>query len=388
MHNRFFIAATLFLALVSYQARSEEAPGALKGFYLLTDFPASTVRPGSTSSVALRLHNYALPPESFSLAVRGVPTGWSATLLGGGQPVAAAMPATNTSVALDLRLDVPKDALVGSHTLTITAQSGTAKVELPLVISLATELPAKLSLQPQLPELRGSSKSNFEYQLAVKNDSGKRLVISLGATVPQNFDGTFTELYGSQELSVIPVDAGQSKDVKLKVRPPTNVKAGRYEVFAQASAEDATARVPLTLNIIGQPKLELSGREGLLSARASAGTETTVPLVVSNSGTAPAEQIQLSGSGPSGWKLTFEPKIVDAIAPGEQREVQALITPTSKAIAGDYATTVRAEARGESASQTFRVAVTTSTLWGIAGFGIIGVALLVLVGAVARFGRR
>jgi hypothetical protein len=27
-------------------------------------------------------------------------------------------------------------------------------------------------------------------------------------------------------------------------------------------------------------------------------------------------------------------------------------------------------------------------MWGIAGVGIIGVALLVMVGAVARFGRR
>jgi len=51
-------------------------------------------------------------------------------------------------------------------------------------------------------------------------------------------------------------------------------------------------------------------------------------------------------------------------------------------------TTLRASARGESASQTFRVAVTTSTMWGIIGALLIGVALLVMVGAVARFGRR
>ncbi len=68
--------------------------------------------------------------------------------------------------------------------------------------------------------------------------------------------------------------------------------------------------------------------------------------------------------------------------------MQALLTPTAKAIAGDYVTTVRAAARGESASQTFRVAVTTSTLWGVIGAGLIGIALLVMVGAVARFGRR
>jgi uncharacterized membrane protein len=382
------IAVALFCLLFPISAPAEEAPPGIKGFYLLTDYPAATIRPGTTSTISLRLHNYALPPERLSLTVNGVPTGWTATLLGGGQPVAAAMPATNSSVSLDLRLDVPKDAKVGSQTLTVAAQGGDTKVELPLAMSLATELPAKLSLQPQLPELRGSSKSSFDYQLTLKNDSGKRLVISLGSTAPQNFDATFTELYGSQELSAIPVDAGQSKDVKLKVRPPSTVKAGRYEVTVQASAEDAKASAKLALNITGQPKLELSGREGLLSARASAGTEASIPIVVTNSGTAPAEQIQLSGSAPSGWKVSFDPKMIDAIAPGEQREVQALVTPVSKAIAGDYATTLRADARGESASQTFRVAVTTSTVWGVAGFGIIGAALLVLVGAVARFGRR
>jgi uncharacterized membrane protein len=49
---------------------------------------------------------------------------------------------------------------------------------------------------------------------------------------------------------------------------------------------------------------------------------------------------------------------------------------------------MRASARGESASSNFRITVTTSTLWGIAGAGIIGAALLVMVGAIARFGRR
>ena len=86
--------------------------------------------------------------------------------------------------------------------------------------------------------------------------------------------------------------------------------------------------------------------------------------------------------------MTFEPKTIDRIPPNENKEVQALITPTTKAIAGDYVTTLRASARGESASQTFRVAVTTSTMWGIIGALLIGVALLVMVGAVARFGRR
>jgi uncharacterized membrane protein len=68
--------------------------------------------------------------------------------------------------------------------------------------------------------------------------------------------------------------------------------------------------------------------------------------------------------------------------------VQALLTPSSKAVAGDYMVNVRASAKGDSSAADYRVTVTTSTLWGVAGIGIIAVALLVVVGAVARFGRR
>src|ERR1700734_2364984 len=124
------------------------------------------------------------------------------------------------------------------------------------------------------------------------------------------------------------------------------------------------------MDITGQPKLDITGRDGLLSTSATAGKEKSIPIIISNTGTAPADQVELSGSAPSGWKVTFEPKTIERIAPNDNKEVQALITPTEKAIAGDYVTTVRAAARGESASSTFRVTVTTSTMWGIAGVGI------------------
>ncbi len=259
---------------------------------------------------------------------------------------------------------------------------------LPVAVTLAKELPAKLTLAPQLPELRGASRSSFEYTLTIKNDSGKKLLVSLAADAPRNFDTSFTEAYGTQQLTAIPVDAGKSKDVKLKVSPPDTVDAGHYPVTAHIAAEDARASANVALDITGQPKLALAGREGLLSARATAGKESSVPVVVTNTGTAPAENVQLSGNAPNGWKIAFEPKTIDRIAPNEHKEVQALISPPGKAIAGDYVTTLTASARGETGTADFRVTVTTSTVWGIAGIGIIGAALLIMVGAVARFGRR
>jgi len=50
------------------------------------DCSAASARPGTTSNIPLRLQNYGLQPQRYRLAVEGVPDGWTATLLGGGQP--------------------------------------------------------------------------------------------------------------------------------------------------------------------------------------------------------------------------------------------------------------------------------------------------------------
>jgi len=299
--------------------------------------------------------------------------------------VAAAMAETDASTSLQLRLDVPADADISTKTLTIKADGQGNNISLPITVSLAKELPAKLTLTPQLPSLRGTPKSSFDYTIAVKNDSGRNLTVSLAANAPRNFETSF---YGSQELSLVPVDGGASKDVKLKVRPPSSTDAGNFPIEVTATAADATAKADLTLDIVGQPRLSIAGRDGLVSARAEAGKQSSVPVIITNDGSAPAEDIALSGSGPSGWKVEFDRKSIERIAPSEMAEVNALITPTDKSLAGDYNTSIRADSRGENASTTFRVTVATSTVWATAGLVIIAGALALMFGAVLRFGRR
>lgn len=387
------LAALLAAAAVAAPLTVRADPAAdaskdVKGFYLLTDYPALSARPGTTSTIALKLQNDGLAPERYQLAVSGVPNGWTATLLGGGQPVAAAMPPSDGSVALQLRLDIPAAAGTGTHTLTVTAQGGSRTLSLPIAVTLAKDLPAKLRVESKLPDLRGSAKSAFDYQLTINNDSGRNLVASFAADAPKNFETSFTEAYGSQELSSIPIEAGKSKDIKLHVRPPSSVDVGRYPVAVKVSADDASATTALSLEVVGQPRLSVAGRDGLVSARAEAGAQSTVPVIVSNTGSAPAGEITLSGSGPSGWKIAFEPKTLDRLAPGEHKEVQAQITPSAKSLAGDYMVSLSAASRGEATQAQYRVTVSTSTVWGMAGAGVIGIALLIMVGAIARYGRR
>src|SRR5271168_2126294 len=141
MRYKFVAAHAAFLAafavLLAPAVKADDAPKDVKGLYLMSDYPAVTLRPGETSSINLKLQNYDLAPERLALSVSGVPSGWTATLMGGGQPVGAAMPATNSSVSLELRLDVPKNAPVGTETLTVTATGGSTTVSLPIAVTLA-----------------------------------------------------------------------------------------------------------------------------------------------------------------------------------------------------------------------------------------------------------
>ena len=389
MRRLISLFALFVTASLAGQAAAQPQPPVMQGLFLLTDYPTQTVRAGEVTTIRVKMQNSGLAPEPMALSLAGVPAGWKIDLLGGGQPVASAMPGQNESVTLQLRVEVPKDAKPGAQQVVLSAKGTRLQsAELPLTLIVGTEAPAKLSLKSRLPSLRGTPRSSFEYTVTVGNDSGKDLTVALSAQGPANFQTTFTEGFGSNEISSIPVEAGQTKDIKVKVTPPRDVKAGDYPVLVKVAAEGATAELRVTLQISGQGKLALSTKDGRLSGEAEVGKTSTYTLQLTNDGTAAVDEIEMSGTVPTNWKVEFNPKTLATLAPGEKKDVQVSVTPADKAIAGDYVASFRSTARGESSSADFRITVTTSTLWGMVGIGIIAVALLVLLGAVARFGRR
>jgi len=377
----------LILAVAGSPARAADA-GSVQGIFLVAPYPAVTVAAGQTASIKLKLQNYGTAPEAMKLTVSGTPSGWKTAFLGGGQLVDAAMPATGEGVDLQLQIDVPQDSKQDTASLVVHATGVKAKAELPIQVSLGTNLPVRLKLTPKIPSLRGTTTTNFSYETTLANDSGQDLVIKLAADAPQGFQTSFTEQYGSQELSSLPVPAGQNKVFNLKVTPPDQAKAGDYDLVATAASGDVTAQTPLGLQVTGQPKLKLSGKGARLSAEAVAGKSTQVALELRNEGSAPADGITLSSSPPQDWKVEFQPARIDAIEPNQTAQITALVTPSEKAVAGDYMTTLNANGKALSSTADLRVTVTTSTIWGILGIAIVAIALLAVLGAVARFGRR
>src|ERR1700741_3171775 len=95
MLRSFAFAIGLLLALAAPTFAADTSPSHPKGLWLTTDYPSVAARAGDSTTVKIKLQNYGLPPERVGLSVDGVPQGWTATILGNGAPVTAAMPASD-----------------------------------------------------------------------------------------------------------------------------------------------------------------------------------------------------------------------------------------------------------------------------------------------------
>jgi uncharacterized membrane protein len=395
---RLLIAVSLLMLAAGIPLPSEVAVAAEKaptgaaeitGIYLTTEYPALTVRVGETATIDLSLHNYRLAPTQVTLLVSQAAPGWKATILGGGQPVGSAIVAPNSEDRLQLRLEPPAKAEPGEYRFVVEARGGAGDLKLPISLTVGKELPAKLKLTTSLPALRGTATTSFKFTVTVANDSGRNATIDFNATAPKNFEVTFTEAYGTQQITSLPIEAGKTKDIDATVSLPHDAAAGDYRLVLHARSEAASANLPLAIAVVGQSRLSLSGEGGRMSANAYAGQASPLTIVVRNNGSEAAHDITLDASAPEDWKTRFEPKELGELAAGKSQSVQLTLTPSTRAIAGDYQATVTADsADGQSDSENFRITVLTSTLWGMVGIGVIAIALLVVVFAVARFGRR
>ncbi len=353
------------------------------------DYPARRVAVGDSVTFDITLRGGAAA-EIVELSLEGLPEHWETTFRGGGDVIEAAHvePGGERSVALTVR--VPEDASVDTHRFSVTARGEGETVEVPLRVVVQEKVPPSLTLDVELPTLKGKANTTFSYDATLKNEGNEELSVNLIGEAPQRFQVTF-KLTG-KEVTSFPIAPGESKRLDIDVQPPNDAAGGTYEIEVQAEAGAARAATTLVADVTeapGEPDLNVTGPGGRLSGEATVGKETPLNIIISNTGDAPARNVKLSASEPANWSVTFEPEEIAEIPAGSQAEATAKITPAEKAVAGDYEITVRARPEeGSSESATFRITVRTSTMWGIVGVAIIGVAVVIVGLAVTRFGRR
>lgn len=378
-------ACAAILTFAPLAARAQESQPAPQPLTLFTRYPAQELAVGDSVSFPLVLRADAARVAEISL--RDVPAGWTATLRGGGRIVQSAYVLPGEDTELDLRVEPPADVEAGRYALSVVARADGATATLPLTLVVQAKLPPSLELTSDLPTIRGAPDSALRFSADLRNAGDTDLNVNLIADTPAGFVVTFST--AGQEVTSLPVEAGATKSQSVEVQAPEGVTDGSFPIYVRAEGGEVQAELGLTAQLVGQSTVELTTPDGRLSGEAQIGATTPIQLVVRNAGTAPARAVALSGTPPSGWTVEFQPAQIDEIAPGAQVEVTASLRPADQAVAGDYVLSFSARPEeGRSDSAEYRVTVTTSTLWGIVGIGLIAAAVAVVALAVGRFGRR
>jgi uncharacterized repeat protein (TIGR01451 family) len=382
------IPLALLLGVQHVFAQQEQPPASAQVLTIFTAYPAQEVALGESVAFDLKLRGGdAL--QVVRLSVESLPEAWTATFRGGGKIIEAAYvdPQAEEDTTVQLNITPPKDVAANTYRFAVLASGEGAQARLPIELTVKEKLPPSLAFTVAQPTIQGTPETTFSYNATLKNEGDEDLTVNLVAQAPQGFQVNF-KLAG-QQVTNVPLTASESKSLTIEAKAFDRVAADTYQFDVQAQSDKAQAETSLVAYVVGQPQLTLTAPDGRLSGEAYVGNTTPFTLLLQNSGSAPARNIKLSASPPSGWSVTFTPDQIPEVPSGQQVEVTADIKPTDQAVAGDYMVSMSAQPEGSSSkSVDFRITVLTSTLWGIAGVALIAVAVVVVGLAVMRFGRR
>jgi uncharacterized membrane protein len=356
-----------------------------------TPYPAIVVAPGARPSFNVSITTPT--PERVTLALSGAPTGWTAAIHGGGFTVDAVetggVQADGTNPATSIRVDVtvPTDA-TGSATIVLRANAGGVSKDLSMTVRVAADAGGDVTLKTDFPSLRGPASQNFNFNLTLSNQTAEDLTFAVNAQGPSGWTIN-TTLTGQSQAATALIAAGTSTGVTVAAKAPSDVAAGSYDIQVVATAGARTIQGSLSVEVTGSYSLSVSTSDGRLNGSGSAGSSADVSVVVTNTGTAPVTNVNLTGSAPSGWKVTFDQEKIDSIAANASQTVLAHIVPSGDAVAGDYDVTLKAAGdQSTSGSVDIRFTVETSLVWAIVGIALIVAVFAGLWWVFQQYGRR
>ncbi|HTS14267.1 MAG TPA: NEW3 domain-containing protein [Candidatus Sulfotelmatobacter sp.] len=375
----FLLSAGLLFALAA------PAMTAAASFGITTPYPAVSVQPGNNVSFTLDI---TVPEaERVDLAVSGVPSGWTATVQGGGNAINAVYVGGSTAAAASLSVTVPQTAGPGSQTLTLTATSPQGTRTLPLQVTVLGGTSGAIQLTTDFAKLSGTASSTFSYSVTLTNTGTQKQTFTLQAQGPDGWDVSVHPASNTQALTDT-IDGGSNDTLSVSATPPSSVAAGAYPLQVTVAGGGQTATTNLEADVTGSPSVSLSTPNQVLNASVTAGSTGTVSLVVTNTGSTPLQDVTITSTPPTGWTTTFAPTSIATLAPGQADTVTATVKPSSDALSGDYDITFTVTAGTATASVDIRTTVQTSPLFGFIGLGLIAIVIIGLAWVFRRYGRR
>lgn len=357
------------------------APG--PNVLLYTPYSRISVSPGQTVSYSIKLINSSSSVQNISLAVSGLPKGWTHTLKSGTWDISRISVLPKKQETLTLTVMVPLKVNKGAYKLYVRAP-GIAT--LPLTIVVSQKGTYKTAFSTTQPNLEGAAKTSFTFNATLQNETADTSLYALNDQAPPGWQVTFKASY--KQVASVNVNPNQTQNITITIKAPDQVPAGKYTIPVYASNGHSTSTLRLEVVITGSYSMTFTTPTGLLSTDITAGDDKRVKLIVKNTGSAPLTKVKTSFTAPANWDVTFDPSSIDLLAPGQSAEVFATIKAYKDAIAGDYAVTLVAKTAETSSEAQFRISVKTPMLWGWIGILIILVAIGSVYYLFRKYGRR
>lgn len=365
-------------------SRATDTLHATPSIRLYTPYTKISVHPGQSITYAVDVMNNSHVTQNVDLWVSGLSPAWDYSLKSGSWDIRqiAVLPGQKESVTL--QVTVPLRINKGAYRFYLHAGQ---KTVLPLTVIVTQRGIYKTAFTTDQPNLEGAANSTFTFNTTLQNATADTQLYALNAEVPPGWDIAF-KANGYKQVASILVNPNSTQNLTIEVHPSDQVPAGKYQIPVMASSGNTGAELNLEVVITGNYGMTLSTPSGLLSTDVTAGSERTLKLTVTNTGSADLKKINFSSSTPTNWDVTFDPKTIDELPAGKTAEVSAVIKADKHAIAGDYLVTIRANTNETSAKADFRVTVKTPMLWGWIGILIILIALASIYYLFRKYGRR
>lgn len=350
---------------------------------LYTPYPEIIVPPGETIDYTIDLINNGASIATAEVFVEGIPETWAHTLRSGGWSARRISVLPKEKKTLNLKVELPYDIDKGNYTFRVNARNHSV---LPITIEVSEQGTVKTEFTADQSNMQGHATSDFNFRTKLENQTGEKQLYALSSHAPRGWTVVFKPNY--QQATSVEIEPGQSKDISVEIKPPYNVKAGKYTIPVMASTGSSSAQLELEADISGTYGVELTTPEGRLSEKITAGRRKKLDLVVRNSGSTDLNSVRLSANKPRGWEVTFSPDTVPFIAAGESAQVKAEVRAYGKAIPGDYVVSLTAQTPEINADASFRMSVRTPLLWGWLGILIILGAVGTVYWLFSKYGRR
>jgi uncharacterized membrane protein len=380
------LTTVLFAALaipVSAQETTPETTGPAV-FAISTPYPRVAVEAGDQASFDLTVT--APEPTDVALEVNTLPEGWTATFRGGGFEIDG-VTAGPTAPEASLDVAVPAETEEGVYDIEITADAGSSSVSLALQVRVSALAGGEVTLTPDFPGLRVPAAETATFSVELRNDTPSDLEFEVTSAGPAGWDVSAEPASEPQATTVL-VESGGTENINVEATSPARAEAGQYTISVQATAPDTQVQAEMIVEVVGSYSLELTTPDQRLSTEVSADGSSEVQLVLTNTGTAPIQNIQLSATPPSDWEVAFAEPVIGQLEAGQSVSAVATVTPSDSAIAGDYVITFSADSEVASSEIDIRTTVNPSALWGFIGIALIALTLAGLAWVFRRFGRR